>query len=437
MCIPAQNIENIHALHTQHGRNYRQKLVNQYKAKVKHLIEDSSLATPLSFPLSPCLWIVVPGWLFVLLCSSWITFAASLFALVSICLYVSQFVCRVLLFSVCFVLITYQTNNTPSRVLTSSCLFFSLLSGHGCYSSRLSHLSVTLIYAFLFAFLPPSLSISLQPPTLSFRSDLDMLSALFRQWSSSAVFVCLLHLLLRHSCSALSSLLPYHLLVSPSLPVFQCWSVSAEVVSLPISASRFEAFAPSFLCSLLDDAGLGIWSSFDQERNTTARRESFRAGQPADVPGSFLRTSRVKNFGQALETFEKFAFGCRYPWPERANVHNPKTVQKSSGREISGVFFVFIWRDKRDLHCLFDKQGHDACLACIEATCSLVIQACISGSANIIFLRCIMLSYSACLTVLRSSGETYLYVCLQLVCLRLVIHLNPASSTVRAFWGRS
>ena len=41
--------------------------------------------------------------------------------------------------------------------------------------------------------------------------------------------------------------------------------------------------------------------------------ESFRAGYPADLPGSFVRTPRVKNFGQALETLEKQAFGCRDP----------------------------------------------------------------------------------------------------------------------------
>ena len=36
----------------------------------------------------------------------------------------------------------------------------------------------------------------------------------------------------------------------------------------------------------------------------TAQRERFRAGQPAGVLGSFVRTSQVKNFGQALETLE-------------------------------------------------------------------------------------------------------------------------------------
>ena len=59
----------------------------------------------------------------------------------------------------------------------------------------------------------------------------------------------------------------------------------------------------------------------------TAQRESFQAGYPANVPGSFVRTSRVKNFGQALEALEKQAFRRRNPSPERADVHGPR-VQK-------------------------------------------------------------------------------------------------------------
>ena len=45
----------------------------------------------------------------------------------------------------------------------------------------------------------------------------------------------------------------------------------------------------------------------------TAQRESSRAGYAADVPGSFVRTACVKDFGQALETLEKKAYGCRHP----------------------------------------------------------------------------------------------------------------------------
>ena len=36
-----------------------------------------------------------------------------------------------------------------------------------------------------------------------------------------------------------------------------------------------------------------------------AQRESFRTGYPADVPGSSVRTARIKNFGQAVETSEE------------------------------------------------------------------------------------------------------------------------------------
>ena len=39
----------------------------------------------------------------------------------------------------------------------------------------------------------------------------------------------------------------------------------------------------------------------------TLEKHAFRR------PGSFVRTSRVKNFGQAPETLEKHAFGCGHP----------------------------------------------------------------------------------------------------------------------------
>ena len=50
-----------------------------------------------------------------------------------------------------------------------------------------------------------------------------------------------------------------------------------------------------------------------KKEKKTAQRESFRAGCAADVHGSFVRTSWVKNFGQALETMEKQAFGRGHP----------------------------------------------------------------------------------------------------------------------------
>ena len=65
--------------------------------------------------------------------------------------------------------------------------------------------------------------------------------------------------------------------------------------------------------------GLVFVSQF-LRNETAAQRESFRAGYPADIPGA--RTSRVKSFGQALESLEKQAFVCGHPWPERADVHD-------------------------------------------------------------------------------------------------------------------
>ena len=51
---------------------------------------------------------------------------------------------------------------------------------------------------------------------------------------------------------------------------------------------------------------------FFQERRT-ARTESFQAEYAADVPESFVRTSQVKSFGQAIETLEKQEFGSMTP----------------------------------------------------------------------------------------------------------------------------
>ena len=53
----------------------------------------------------------------------------------------------------------------------------------------------------------------------------------------------------------------------------------------------------------------------------TAPRESSRDGYLADARGSFGRTSRVKNFGQALETLEKQTSGFEHASPERADIH--------------------------------------------------------------------------------------------------------------------
>ena len=51
------------------------------------------------------------------------------------------------------------------------------------------------------------------------------------------------------------------------------------------------------------------------------------------------RTSGGKNFCQALEILEKQAFRCGRPWPEGADVHDPRGVQKNFGQKNFGLNF--------------------------------------------------------------------------------------------------
>ena len=52
------------------------------------------------------------------------------------------------------------------------------------------------------------------------------------------------------------------------------------------------------------------------------------------------RTSGGKNFGQALEILEKQTFRCGHPWPEGADVHDPRGFKKTSVRKTLGWIFV-------------------------------------------------------------------------------------------------
>ena len=81
-----------------------------------------------------------------------------------------------------------------------------------------------------------------------------------------------------------------------------------------------------------------VWKSGKAKASgtKTVQRESFRAGYPADILGSLVQTSRVKDFGHALETLEKKAFGCGHPSPERADVHDPRGT-KNFGQNNFGL----------------------------------------------------------------------------------------------------
>ena len=55
-----------------------------------------------------------------------------------------------------------------------------------------------------------------------------------------------------------------------------------------------------------------------------AQRGSFRAGHPTEIRGSFARISQPQTSVRALKILEKQSFGRGYPWPEGADIHDPK-----------------------------------------------------------------------------------------------------------------
>ena len=56
-------------------------------------------------------------------------------------------------------------------------------------------------------------------------------------------------------------------------------------------------------------------------------------GRPADVRGSFARISRPKTSVRAVKILKKQAFRRGHPWPEGADVHDPKGFPKTSVRK--------------------------------------------------------------------------------------------------------
>ena len=82
------------------------------------------------------------------------------------------------------------------------------------------------------------------------------------------------------------------------------------------------------------ESGKGLKKVSEQEQKT-AQRESFRARYPADVPGSFVRMSRVKHFRHALSSPAKLRIWtlqiwCFQEWPRQTK---PK----------KGQFMNFFW----------------------------------------------------------------------------------------------
>ena len=70
------------------------------------------------------------------------------------------------------------------------------------------------------------------------------------------------------------------------------------------------------------------------------QRGNFWEGHPADIQGSFVRISRPKTSVRAVKILEKQAFRRGHPWPEGADVHDPKGFPKTSVRKTLGWIAV-------------------------------------------------------------------------------------------------
>ena len=80
----------------------------------------------------------------------------------------------------------------------------------------------------------------------------------------------------------------------------------------------------------------------------SAQRGSFWDGHPADIQGSFARISRPKTSVRSVKILDKKKQGFRrgHPWPEGADVHDPKRFPKLRSEKLWAEFsFPIFWRD--------------------------------------------------------------------------------------------
>ena len=74
-------------------------------------------------------------------------------------------------------------------------------------------------------------------------------------------------------------------------------------------------------------------SGTTQERKISPKKK-FLGRVSRGHPGVICADVWGQNFRQALETLEKQAYECRHPWPERADVHDPRGCNKNLGQKI-------------------------------------------------------------------------------------------------------
>ena len=82
-----------------------------------------------------------------------------------------------------------------------------------------------------------------------------------------------------------------------------------------------------------------------------AQRVSFGAGYPADVHADIPADVRGQKLRSGPRNPGKKAFRCGHPWPEGADVHDPRGVKKTLVRKTSGWIFVpYNRRNRCHLH---------------------------------------------------------------------------------------
>ena len=74
-----------------------------------------------------------------------------------------------------------------------------------------------------------------------------------------------------------------------------------------------------------------------------AQRVSFGAGYPVDIHADIPADVRGQKLRSALEILEKQAFRCGHPWPEGADVHDPKGGERKLRSEKLQAEFSFPW----------------------------------------------------------------------------------------------
>ena len=126
---------------------------------------------------------------------------------------------------------------------------------------------------------------------------------------------------------------PYYLCAKANSPSF-----SQNSPSLPQNSVRLSEFSPPKQCSRNSIPPVSYFLSVTKKQ---PKEKVFGPERAVDVLGPFVRTSRVKNFGQALETVEKQAFGVQTSMTRTRGRHAFRGMKKKTSEEELRADFLF------------------------------------------------------------------------------------------------